>query len=162
MPWQGGSVGGSSLIFAKGKESHPRADVEKVSRRHRKGSQLSGQKGWRSPPRDPRGQNLLPALSKGGRGVLLQAKEEEQTSLGVKEVGAAITGGGGKGEQAGLWGENSATLPGVDGKGSLPPDSGRGQPSLGVEGMNRSSLGTNGIKSVTLWGRWDGAETVYY
>lgn len=52
---------------------------------------------------------------------MLQAKEEGQTSLGVKEVGAAITGGEGKGEQAGLRGQNSATLPGVDGKGSLPP-----------------------------------------
>lgn len=65
---------------------------------------------------------------------MLQAKEEGQTSLGAKEVEVAITGGGGKGEQAWLRGQNSATLPGVDGEG-------RGQPSLEGGGNNRSPTG---------------------
>lgn len=40
------------------------------------------------------------SLDNSGRVVLLQAKEREQTSHGVKEAGMAITRGRGSGEQA--------------------------------------------------------------
>lgn len=71
-----------------------------VSRGQQEGAANS--QGKRDREAIPRGHWELFSLSlaSGGRVVLLQAKEKEQTSQAVKEVGTAITRDQGSGEQA--------------------------------------------------------------
>lgn len=87
--------GRSCPILAKGKKHRSRADEERVTClpwTTGEGCQLSRQKGQRGHPKRPLGTKIYSlSLASGGRVALLQAKEKEQTSHWVKEVGTAIT-----------------------------------------------------------------------
>lgn len=92
-------------------------------------------KGTEKPSQEATG-NCSLSLASGGRVVLFQAKEKEQTSQGVKEEGQPSLGTGGVGNRPVLGEVIQRLCPELMGGVNLSPTTrGRGQPSFGAERM---------------------------